>query len=101
VSRPPLPPVAQGTSALVDVRKALDTRWSLLVRCRSLIGALRGVECGGRLASGHYTLGSYGLGEVAALLVAIDLEGETADPLTGERPVLPSELPSMPVGGAE
>lgn len=107
--RPPLPPVDPDdlpfgsdteiveTSTMEDVRKALDTRWALLLRCRSLIGALRGVECGGSLAAGLYTLGGYHLGDVAALLVAIDLEGETADPLTGERPVLPSELPSMPI----
>jgi hypothetical protein len=101
-TRPPLPPVAPGASAPrpideVEVRKALDARWALLLRCRDLIGSIHAVECGGKLASGHYVLRDRGLYDVAALLVAIDLEGETADPLTGERPAPPSELPSMPV----
>lgn len=71
-----------------DVRKALDARWALLVRCRVLLGALYAVECAGRVR-GHYALQRHHLGDVAALAVAIDIEGETADPLTGSRPEPP------------
>lgn len=83
-------------------RKALDARWALLLRCRALVAALRLVERDGRVGPAHYELqGGQHLSHVAALLVAIDLEGETADPLTGERPTLPSGLPSMPVEDAD
>lgn len=70
-----------------NVRKALDARWALLLRCRALVAALRLVERDGRVGPAHYELrDGYHLSHVVALLVAIDLEGETADPLTGERP---------------